>query len=101
MMAKVNKIDDVETLVKITKAIKTVKDSSEILRLAVTCNHIHLLAVDSSSDVISKSIQLVPGATGKSYNSRKNRKGAFYQAKIPFSGPMILKMLFLPSKSAV
>ena len=34
VMAKVNKIDDVETLVKITKAIKTAKDSSEILGLA-------------------------------------------------------------------
>jgi len=34
VMAKVNKIDDVETLVKITKAIKTAKDSSEILELA-------------------------------------------------------------------
>jgi len=34
VMAKVNKIDDVETLVKITKAIKTAKGSSEILGLA-------------------------------------------------------------------
>ena len=30
VMAKVNKIDDVETLVKITKAIKIAKNSSEI-----------------------------------------------------------------------
>ena len=34
VMAKVNKIDDVEVLIKITKEIKTAKDSSEILRLA-------------------------------------------------------------------
>jgi len=34
VMAKVNKIDDVETLVKIIKAIKIAKDSSEILGLA-------------------------------------------------------------------
>ena len=33
VMAKVNKIDDLETLVKITKAIKTAKDCSEILGL--------------------------------------------------------------------
>ena len=31
VMAKVNKIDDLETLVKITKALKTAKDGSEIL----------------------------------------------------------------------
>ena len=51
----------------------------KVITYAVTCNHIHLLAVDSSSDVISKSMQLVSGATGKSYNSRKNRKGAFWE----------------------
>ena len=33
VMAKVNKIDDLETLVKITKAIKSAKDSSEIMCL--------------------------------------------------------------------
>ena len=33
VMTKVNKIDDLETLVKITKAIKTAKDISEILAL--------------------------------------------------------------------
>jgi len=45
----------------------------KVITYAVTCNHIqvtrndiHLLAVDSSSDVISKSMQLVSGATGKS-----------------------------------
>lgn len=37
VMAKVNQIDDLETLVKITKAIKTAKDSSEILGLAGGC----------------------------------------------------------------
>jgi len=30
----------------------------------------------------------IRGATGKSYNSRKNRKGTFYQAKIPFSAEL-------------
>jgi len=32
-----------------------------VITYAVTCNHIHLLAMDSSSDVISKSMQLVSG----------------------------------------
>lgn len=37
VMAKVNQIDDLETLVKITKVIKTAEDSSEILGLAGGC----------------------------------------------------------------
>ncbi len=51
----------------------------KILTYAVTCNHIHLLAVDSGKNVISKSMQLVSGNTGQAYNTRKNRKGAFWE----------------------
>ena len=50
-----------------------------MLTYAVTCNHIHLLVVDSRKDLISKSMQLVSGTTGQAYNSRKNRKGAFWE----------------------
>ena len=51
----------------------------KVLTYAVTCNHIHLLAVDSSKDVISKSMQMVSGNTGQAYNFRKKRKGAFWE----------------------
>jgi putative transposase len=50
-----------------------------VITYAVTCNHIHLLAVDSGKDVISKSMQLLSGNTGQAYNTRKNRKGAFWE----------------------
>ena len=50
-----------------------------VITYAVTCNHIHLLAVDSGKDVISKSMQLLSGKTGQAYNTRKNRKGAFWE----------------------
>ena len=51
----------------------------KVLTYAVTCNHIHLLAVDSGRDIISKSMQLMSGSTGQAYNTRKNRKGAFWE----------------------
>jgi len=51
----------------------------KVITYAVTCNHIHLLAVDSRKEIISKSMQLVSGATGQAYNRRKNRKGAFWE----------------------
>ena len=50
-----------------------------MITYAVTCNHIHLLAVDSSKELISKSMQLLSGTTGQAYNSRKNSKGAFWE----------------------
>lgn len=50
-----------------------------MITYAVTCNHIHLLVVDSRRGVISKSMQLLSGATGQAYNIRKNRKGAFWE----------------------
>ena len=50
-----------------------------ILNYTVTSNHIHLLVFDSKKDVIPKSIQLIAGRTGREYNLRKNRKGAFWE----------------------
>lgn len=51
-----------------------------ILNYIATSNHIHLLVCDSSGrDVIPRSIQLVAGRTGKEYNERKRRKGAFWE----------------------
>lgn len=50
-----------------------------VLNYAVTSNHYHLLVVDSSEDVIPKSIQLVAGRTAQEFNQRKSRKGAFWE----------------------
>lgn len=51
----------------------------KVITYAVTCNHIHLLVVDSRKELISKSMQLLSGSTGQAYNKRKNRKGAFWE----------------------
>ncbi len=50
-----------------------------ILNYTVTSNHIHLLVYDGKKDVIPKSMQLIAGRTGREYNIRKNRKGAFWE----------------------
>ncbi len=51
----------------------------EILNYTVTSNHIHLLVHDTKEKSIPRSIQLIAGRTGREYNSRKNRKGAFWE----------------------
>ena len=69
-----------------------------ILNYAVTSNHIHLLAYDSSDqDAIPRSMQLVAGRTGQEYNIRKRRKGAFwedrYHATIIEGGEHLLRCI--------
>ena len=44
-----------------------------------TSNHIHLLVRDTAPGVISQSIQLIAGRTGRDYNQRKARKGAYWE----------------------
>ncbi len=51
----------------------------KILNYTVTSNHIHLLVYDGAENIIPKSIQLIAGRTGREYNQRKNRKGAFWE----------------------
>jgi putative transposase len=51
----------------------------KILNYTVTSNHIHLLVYDSKENIIPKSIQLIAGRTGREYNRRKRRKGAFWE----------------------
>jgi REP element-mobilizing transposase RayT len=51
----------------------------DILNYTVTSNHIHLLAYDGQVNIIPDSIQLIAGRTGREYNRRKNRKGAFWE----------------------
>jgi len=50
-----------------------------ILNFTVTSNHIQLLVYDGKVNVIPKSIHLIAGRTGREYNQRKNRKGAFWE----------------------
>jgi REP element-mobilizing transposase RayT len=50
-----------------------------ILDYTVTSNHIHLLVYDGKVNILPKSIQLIAGRTGREYNQRKNRKGAFWE----------------------
>jgi len=50
-----------------------------ILNYMITCNHVHLLVIDTEKDVISKSMQLMAGRTGQEYNERKGRNGAFWE----------------------
>lgn len=50
-----------------------------VLNYTVTSNHIHLLVYDGKENIIPRSIQLIAGRTGREYNIRKNRKGAFWE----------------------
>ena len=50
-----------------------------VLNYTVTSNHIHLLVRDTGPGVISQSIQLIAGRTGRDYNQRKARKGAYWE----------------------
>ncbi len=50
-----------------------------VLNYVVTSNHIHLLVKDGKESAIAKSMQLIAGRTAQAYNSRKNRKGAFWE----------------------
>ena len=51
-----------------------------VLNYMVTSNHIHLLVHDNSGrDVIPKSMQLIAARTAQEYNTRKQRKGAFWE----------------------
>ena len=51
-----------------------------VLDYMVTSNHIHLLVFDHGGrNIIPNSIKLVAGRTGQEYNTRKKRKGAFWE----------------------
>lgn len=51
-----------------------------VLNYVATSNHIHLLVLDRGEyQVISRSMQLIAGRTAQAYNSRKKRKGAFWE----------------------
>jgi len=50
-----------------------------VLNYVVTSNHIHLLVVDTEEGTIAQSLQLIAGRTAQEYNTRKNRKGSFWE----------------------
>ena len=50
-----------------------------VLNYVATSNHIHLLVLDRATDAISRSMQLLSGRTAQSFNTRKKRKGAFWE----------------------
>ncbi len=50
-----------------------------VLNYIVTCNHIHLLCADRGNDEIPRSLQLIEGRVAQEFNSRKKRRGAFWE----------------------
>jgi putative transposase len=50
-----------------------------VLNYIVTSNHIHLLCADRGQDEIPISLQLIEGRVAQEFNSRKNRRGAFWE----------------------
>lgn len=51
-----------------------------ILNYVVTSNHIHLLVLSGKNHLaIPRTMQLLAGRTGQEFNSRKERKGAFWE----------------------
>jgi REP-associated tyrosine transposase len=50
-----------------------------VLDYNVTSNHIHLIVRDRGGGEIARSMQLIAGCTGQQFNSRKHRRGAFWE----------------------
>lgn len=50
-----------------------------ILNYVATSNHVHLLCEDQGRGEIALGLQLSAGRTAQEFNSRKNRKGAFWE----------------------
>jgi putative transposase len=50
-----------------------------VLNYMITSNHVHLLVKDTGVGVISRSMQLLAGRVAQEFNSRKGRRGAFWQ----------------------
>ncbi len=77
-----------------------------ILNYTVTSNRIHLPARDDGGrDVIPESVKLTAGRTGREYNRRKNRKGAFredrYHATVVQKGIHLIRCPFYTDLNTV
>jgi putative transposase len=49
------------------------------LNYVATSNHVHLLLADQGNREIARSMQFIAGRTAQEFNSRKRRKGAFWE----------------------
>jgi putative transposase len=50
-----------------------------VLNYQVTSNHIHLLVRDRGHGEVARSMQLVAGCVARAYNTRKQRRGAYWE----------------------
>lgn len=50
-----------------------------LLDYSITCNHVHLLLSAADSEQISRFMQRVEGEFAQAYNSRKQRRGAYWE----------------------
>jgi putative transposase len=50
-----------------------------VLDYQVTSNHVHLLVLDRGHGEIAASMQLIADRTGRDFNRRKRRRGAFWE----------------------
>lgn len=50
-----------------------------VLNYIVTSNHVHLIVACDNEDTVPSAMRLVAGRTAQSYNSRKGRRGAFWE----------------------
>jgi putative transposase len=71
-----------------------------VLNYMITSNHVHLLVMDTGSNVISRSIQLIAGRTAQEYNQRKGRVGAFWEDRyhataVQTKGHMLKCMVYI------
>ncbi len=59
----------------------TEKYGADVLDFVVTSNHVHLLLWANSGSIISEVMQYIQGTTGRDFNRRKNREGAFWSGR--------------------
>ena len=59
----------------------TDKYTADVLDYVVTSNHIHLLLWASNGSTISNVMRYIQGTTGRDFNRRKKREGAFWSGR--------------------
>ena len=52
-----------------------------ILNYVATSNHVHLLVADQGNQEIPRAMQLIAARTAQEFNTRKKRKGAFWEGR--------------------
>ena len=59
--------------------VATRRFGTSVLNYVVTSNHIHLLVLDRGREEVPATMQLVAGRTAQEFNTRKGRRGAFWE----------------------